>query len=150
MSQKRWEGWGWNEKTWEELEKRIEKSAEKEHPGKMVRPVTPEEVEPWAPLEDEFSDPEIPMIKLPTTGNKLPRVVHWRHHTGKWVVVSGPFPDRFYRSETRDDVTKAAKILVDDVFNRPGTTRDDQFAKVLASDIIEISAGENEFGPISP
>lgn len=86
----------------------------------------------------------------PNVGAKLARVVHWRHHTGKWVVVSGPFPDRFYRSETREEVGKAAKILVDDIFNRPATTREDQYCKVLASDILEIKSGENEFGPISP
>jgi len=81
---------------------------------------------------------------------RLPRVVHWKHHNGKWVVVAGPFPESFYRSETRDDPKKAAKITVDEIYNRSATSRDDQYAKVLASDILEIMSGENEFGPISP
>lgn len=81
---------------------------------------------------------------------RLPRVVHWRSASGKWVVVAGPFPDLFSRSETRDDPEKASKALVDNVYTRGPTTRDDQYAKVLAADILEILSGTNEFGPVVP
>lgn len=81
---------------------------------------------------------------------KLPRVVHWRSRSGKWVVVSGPFPDMFPRSETRDSAEKASKALVDNVYARGATTKPDQFAKVLAADIIEQHSGSNQWGPVSP
>ncbi len=80
----------------------------------------------------------------------LPRKVFWRSSSGKWVVVQGPFPDSFFRSETRDTPEKAAKLLVQDIYNRGPTTKEDQFAKCLASDILEIAGGENEFGTVSP
>lgn len=90
-------------------------------------------------------------VKMGVSGLPLlPRVVHWRSQSGKWVVVSGPFPDPFYRSETRDAAASAAKITVDTCYNRSGTTRDDQYAKVLAADILEIHSGENEFGQVTP
>lgn len=79
----------------------------------------------------------------------LARVVHWRSKNGKWVVVAGPFPE-MYRSETRDTPEKAAKCLVDDMYNRKATTRDDQYAKVLAKDVMEIQSGENEWGTVTP
>ena len=79
---------------------------------------------------------------------KLTRVVHWRQ--GKWGVVAGPFPQAFFRSETRDTVEKAAKFPDSFCIARPETTRDDQYAKVLLADISEILAGENEWGKISP
>lgn len=81
---------------------------------------------------------------------RLPRVVHWRSNSGNWVVVAGPFPDNLARSETRDAPEKAAKALTDNVYARPGTTRDDQYAKVHISDILEIQSGKNEFGPVTP
>lgn len=80
----------------------------------------------------------------------LPRQVHWRGPGGKWVVVAGPFPDSFFRSETRDTPEKAAKLTVDTCYNRAGTTKDEAYAKVLAADILEIDSGENEFGTVSP
>lgn len=82
-------------------------------------------------------------------GGLIARVVHWRSKNGKWVVVAGPFPE-MYRSETRDTPEKAAKCFVEHIFNRPGTTRDDQYAKVLTKDIMEIQSGENEWGQVSP
>lgn len=81
---------------------------------------------------------------------RLPREVFWRSRSGKWVVVAGPFPVAMARSETRDHPDKAAKALVDGIYIRPPTTRDDQYAKVAAKDIIEINKGSNEFGPVTP
>jgi hypothetical protein len=86
--------------------------------------------------------------KMGLKAPRLPRIVHWRK--GNWVVVQGPFPDPFYRSETRDSPEKASKLYTDECYNRPGTTKDDQYAKVRAEDILEILSGENEFGPVTP
>lgn len=80
---------------------------------------------------------------------KLARVVHRRSANGRWVVVEGPFPDGFPRSETRDDPDKALKLLTDGVFARPGTAKA-TYAKVSANDIVEVGGGSNEFGPVSP
>lgn len=122
--EKGWQGWGWIPEEWKKKSR--------------------------GDFNQEPSELEDPLGALKLPGSKLPRVVHWRSHTGKWVVVCGPFPDRFYRSETRDSPEKAAKLPVDHIVNRAATTLEDQYAKVLASDILEISGGENEFGPISP
>lgn len=84
------------------------------------------------------------------TVTKPQKVVYWRSASGKWVVVQGPFPDPFYRSETRSTPEKAAKLIIDDIYNRPGTTQTDAYAKVLASSVEELDGGENEFGPITP
>src|SRR5574338_59457 len=99
-------------------------------------------------LQDMKRTPErTEQVELLKSG-RLPRVIHWRK--GKWCVVSGPFPDQFYRSETRDKPEKAAKLYTEDCYNRPATTRDDQYAKVRLEDIQELDGGENEFGPITP
>ena len=82
--------------------------------------------------------------------NKLVREVKWRSGDGRWVVVSGPFPQAFPRSETRDSVKKAALQPYLDVVTRPETTREDAYAKVSAMDVIEVQGGANEFGPVSP
>lgn len=89
-------------------------------------------------------------VNKPGAKPKLPREVLWRSKSGKWVVVQGPFPESMARSETRDHPDKAAKALTDNVYARPGTTRDDQYAKVHANDILEILKGQNEFGPVTP
>lgn len=81
------------------------------------------------------------------SGIKLPKVVHWR--SGRWGVVAGPFPEGFFRTETRDTWQKASKLYADTAAGRAGTTRDDQFAKVRLEDILEIET-ENEWGPVCP
>lgn len=81
---------------------------------------------------------------------RLVREVLWRSANGRWVVVAGPFPDLFPRTETRDTVDRAGKLLVQNIFARPATTREDTYAKVSISDILEVTGGKNEFGPISP
>ena len=80
----------------------------------------------------------------------IARVIHWRHPNGKWVVVQGPFPEAMYRSETRETAEKAARIMAADCYARPATTRQDQYAKVLAKDVLEIQSGENEWGTVAP
>lgn len=96
----------------------------------------------------ERKEEAVKTLKVAKT--KLPRVVHWRSSNGKQVVVEGPFPEALFRSETRDSVDKARKLLVSDMFNRPQTTKPGQYAKVLAEDIHEVMSGENEFGEVSP
>lgn len=81
---------------------------------------------------------------------KISRKVEWRSPDGKWVVVRGPFPNGFFRSETRKDPVKASMMKTHYIVNRPETETEDSYAKVLASDIVEILGGENEFGPVSP
>lgn len=89
-------------------------------------------------------------IKAGPTKLRLSRVVHWRSKSGKWVVVAGPFPQGMARSETRDRADIAAKANVDNIYCRTATTRDDQYAKVASSDVLEIYAGDNDFGPVTP
>lgn len=105
---------------------------------------------PWETWEREYLPEEEEMKPLPKVDKRIPRVVHWRSQTGKWVVVQGPFPDQMYRSETRDTVEKASKLSTDNLYNRGETTKEDHYAKVLAKDIQEIDSGENEWGPVSP
>lgn len=101
----------------------------------------PEMPDYWAPLKET----QMPPIK----GLQLPRVVHWRDPRGKYVVVSGPFPYGMFRSETRKVLEKAIMSDPGYMTSRPETTNED-YAKVLATDIMEIDSGENEFGPVSP
>jgi hypothetical protein len=82
--------------------------------------------------------------------NRLVREVKWRSANGAWVVVCGPFPSGVPRSETRDTPEKAAKLYSQDVLSRPETTKADHYAKVHASDVMEVQGGANEFGPVSP
>lgn len=78
------------------------------------------------------------------------RKVEWRSPDGKMVVVAGPFPRGFYRSDTRDSVLKASKMRSADLWAHEPTSREDQFAKCLAADVVEIYGGENEFGTVIP
>lgn len=94
-------------------------------------------------LGPESPEDEMRGVKVP----KLPKVVHWRN--GRWGVVAGPFPERFFRTETRDTWQKAAKLYADTAAGRGATTREDQYAKVRLEDILEIET-ENEWGPVSP
>ena len=135
----RWPGWGWMEAL--EDQQRVMKEVRES-------PVPVGQSKITSPLE--LGDPmALPKLVLPAS-SRIPRIVHWRHHSGKYVVVCGPFPDAMFRSETRDTPEKAAKLTVDKMWNRPATTMEEAYAKVLAADILEISGGENEFGPISP
>jgi hypothetical protein len=99
----------------------------------------------WPPVEQER-----PVKTLKVARQKLARQVHWRSGNGKHVVIEGPFPHDMFRSETRDTVDKAKKLYIQDMYTRPATTKTGQYAKVLASDILEILGGENEFGEITP
>lgn len=83
------------------------------------------------------------------TRKLLPKEVFWRHADGRTVVVAGPFPEGFFRTETRDSVRAASTTFVPSMCARPSTTRSDQYAKVLAEDILD-TGGENEFGTVTP
>lgn len=101
---------------------------------------------PW----DEPSSALEKLMKTAKRGKvKLPRKVEWRSEDGKMVVISGPFPRGFLRSETRTTVLGAAKQSGADLWARDETERDDRYAKCLAEDIVEV-LDENEFGTVSP
>ncbi len=78
---------------------------------------------------------------------KLVRKVLWSN--GAYGVVSGPFPAKFVRSETRKSVKAASEQFTFNLVARAETTQDDQYALVFLSDILD-SAEENEFGPVCP
>lgn len=79
---------------------------------------------------------------------KITRPILWRD--GSWVVVEGPFPERFVRGETRNTVAKAAKSAKYCLMARQETNKDGWFALCRREDIIEVLSGDNEFGPVSP
>jgi hypothetical protein len=119
---------------------------------------------PWeeAPWEGDTSQAPMPTPNLTgilSSGKvtqakvgkpKVTRKVEWRSPNGKVVVVAGPFPRGFYRSDTRDSVEKASKIRSADLWAHEPTERDDRYAKCMVEDVVEIIGGENEFGTVIP
>lgn len=78
----------------------------------------------------------------------LVRDVLWTSPNKLYVVVHGPFPHNFPRSETRSTVKAASTMPIYEIIGRAETTRDDQYALVYAE---HISGPEtNEFGPVMP
>lgn len=79
---------------------------------------------------------------------KITRNILWRK--GDWVVVEGPFPHMFSRSETRSSVDKASKLSKSYIMARPETFSEGNYALCHKSDVIEVLSGDNEFGVVSP
>jgi hypothetical protein len=89
--------------------------------------------------------------KLEKMKTKLVREILWRSENGRYVVVCGPFPEGFTRSETRDSWEKASRLDRYDIISRGETTKSTHYAKVEAKDILEVTPGEtNNFGPVVP
>lgn len=81
--------------------------------------------------------------------DKLPASIHWWSKNRKYVVISGPFPDGFIRSETRKSVASAIQSvdwnwLDDHIYARPAAQKG--YAVVLAASVQDKC---NEWGEIS-
>lgn len=107
--------------------------------------LTPARWQGWG-MELDETPPD--MSQLPTPRKpKLIRKVEWRSPDGSKVVVSGPFPEGYFRSDTRRSVVAASKLRPNEMWVHGGTADPEAYAKMLAQDVTE---GENEFGEVIP
>ena len=76
--------------------------------SKPRKPKLPRKI-PWQGWAmDPLSLPEVKMDAAKRAKPKVTRKVEWRSQDGKTVVVTGPFPRGFFRTDTRSSVAKAA------------------------------------------
>jgi hypothetical protein len=127
--------------------------------GLMHVPMQGSAAEILAPWEDDISPTPTVISPRGKEGSvqqaknarvKVTRKVEWRSANGRLVVVAGPFPPGFFRTDTRSTVAKASRMGSADMWAHEGTTKEDAFAKCMAEDVVEILGGENEFGTVIP
>lgn len=135
----KWQGWGWSEKEWAEYDREHERTKARLEGGTFL--------DPMDPLPHTTEDKVKAAIRAKP---KVTRKVEWRSPDGKMVVVAGPFPRGFFRSDTRDTVAKASRVRSGELWAHEPTEREDRYAKCLLEDVVEILEEENDFGTVTP